>query len=114
MNGLIEKIKGEIDLCDVSEVAQKHDILTLRLSPEEVYILRKCLETLMLREFYQLDFIENTESTYDQMEYIKSLRDKIDGRLDYYAKNRPFAPFMLKWLDKIGKGKVREDDATIM
>lgn len=94
-----------------TNIAHKIDGVNVIFTPEEMVVLIQILEKYSVNMKY-IEYAEDVmgmESTYDQQALVRHLRDRVDDTLDEYAKHRPYSPFLMGWLKKIGKDKVRKE-----
>ena len=94
------------------DIPYKVDGVNVTFTPEELMILTEVLENYSIN-MRTLDYAYDEmkiESTYDQQALVRQLRDNVSGTLDHYVRVRPFTPFLLPWLKRINKDRVRKGD----
>jgi hypothetical protein len=90
-------------------IPHKTDRVQVVFSPEELVILTQVLEN------YSTHII-GVEYVYEELGYdeiyqhqtlVRGLRDVVNDTLEHYIKVRPYSPFIVPWVNRIGKGKIR-------
>jgi hypothetical protein len=94
---------------DAGEIPYKVDGVNVTFTPEELLILTQVLEQFSSSSCCVVPYIDKEldKDLYEQQGMIRQLRDNINGTLEHYARVRPFTPFLIPWLRRTGKGKIR-------
>lgn len=92
------------------EIPYKVDGVNVTFTPEELVLLTEILELFSTETCSVVPYAGNelNMSLYEQQGKVRQLRDIVDGTLDHYVRVRPFTPFLVPWLRKIGKDKIRK------
>lgn len=103
----LEYAKTFIDLKESqSAPPYRTDLVHLKLTPEELVVLKQALENLSLDMRTEVPYMsEEMEilNLYDQQSYIRMIRDQVDDTLNEYVKHRPYTPYLVTWRKRIGK-----------
>ncbi len=95
--------------------AYKTDGVRCVFSPEELIVLKEILEVYTVRGRPYINYLDCDEiSPYDQVGILRELRDKIDGNVNEYVKMRPYSPWFMNWVKRIGKENVRKENDNKM
>ena len=87
------------------------DQVTLKLTPEQLVVLKEALETLSVN-MVEIPYLEDElgiDCLYKQQSYVRMLRDNVDDLLNEYVRHRPYSAFIGTWVKKIGKDEVAKD-----
>ena len=87
------------------------DQVHLKLTPEQLVVLKEALEAFSTR-VEMTDYLYEERgmgNLYQQQQYINMLRDIVDDTLNEYVRHRPYSPFLPTWFKKIGKHEIKLD-----
>ena len=92
------------------EIPHKVDGVNVTFTPEELVILTQALEQFSSSSCCVLPYVgeELDMSLYEQQGKIRQLRDNVNSTLEHYVRVRPYAPFLVPWVRRIGKDKLRK------
>ena len=107
-----EYAQSFIDIKDVGNTpCFRTDQVHLKLTPEQLVVLKEALEALSL-DMTELEYLTEEkcmEYMYQQQSYIRMLHDITDDTLNEYVRHRPYSPFLPTWFKKIGKDELEKD-----
>jgi hypothetical protein len=98
-------VRSFIDLnAGVEDIAYKVDGVKVTFTPEELVILTEILEqhSIQMTNIEYMQEEMKTESLFEQQKMVRHLRHKVYDTLARYVRVRPYTPFNIPWLKRIG------------